>query len=667
MYQYDTYLFCPDERRRDMKGFVTVLAVLLLASAAGASVFDVLLVVPEKYGANLNFNVDHLQGMGFRITTAGTSETISACNASLPAIEVDTLIQEILDVSCYDAVAIMPSRWFNVAQPYQDLIESPEALALIQAAVADSIPLWSTCAGPLVLAAADVLQGVTIQGRSGPDSSFVDVYENAGANYIGWGLLPVIDGPIITTSRGQYFQRENCQAVISAWAALNSSNPAEDNEETVSRGIRSMIHLDGGGFAATGYDFSTGGLMSDALVMAMDNDGQTLWETVIGGEGFDFGLDVIQTSEGDLIIAGYTTRNGNEDILLTKVDIQGNILWENSWGTPDLEMARSVCESPDGNLFITGRTCHEAEGGSDLLLVMTDPQGNPVWERTYGGSGPETADRILLTAEDHLLIVGSTGSFTENSDAYQILLDLNGDLIRENYYGAQGGEGGYDRANSAVILPDGRIAMAGESNDPDKCGMYFVLTESDGEKILESFHGNVFYDYCSSVIATPDGGFLLAGATKDRYTCDNDAYLVKLNEFGELVWEMEFGEETTDEWCFSIAQVEPGVYMAAGQKETESGGFQEWVFLVEDPSMGSSPHQNDQCSFWPNPASSSITVMAEDLTGSVTVMDLAGRAVAEEWASGGTARLDVSGLPAGLYTVRWFQNGAASQGRVVIK
>lgn len=649
-----------------MKGLFPALAVLLLASAAGASVFDVLLVVPEKYGANLNFNADHFQGMGFRITTAGTSETISACNPSLPVIEVDTLIQDILDVSCFDAVVIMPSRWQGVAQPYNDLMESPEALALIQSAVADSIPLWSTCAGPLVLAAADVLQGVTIQGRTGPDSSFVEIYENAGANYIGWGLLPVIDGPIITTSRGQYLQRENCQAVVSAWAALNSSTAVEDPEETTSRGIRSIAALENGGFAAAGYAFSGIGHMSDVLVMKLDQSGLILWETTIGEEGFDQGLEIIQASDGHLIVTGYTTRNGNEDILLAKVDTQGNLIWERVWGTEELEIARSACEGPDGSLFVTGRTCHDAQGGSDVLLMKTDVQGNLLWERTYGGSGPETADRILLTEQDQLLIAGSTGSFTENSDAYQILLDLNGDLIREDYYGAQGGEGGYDRANSAIILPDGRIAMAGESNDPDKCGMYFVLTESDGEKILESFHGNIFYDYCSCLIATDDGGFLLAGATKDRYTCDNDAYLVKLNEYGELVWEMELGEESTDEWCFSLEAVAPGVYMAAGQKETAAGGFQEWIFQVEDPSMGSSPRQNGPCPVWPNPASSSITLMAADINSPVRVVDLTGRTMLTEMVVSEQVQIDVSNLPAGIYSVQWLSDSTVSQGRVVI-
>ncbi len=660
MYHFDIYYRYPDERREMKRPIFIAIVTLLTAFQLNAEDFEILMVIPELYGANYNFNSDHFQSMGFRITTAGTADTMSACNSGLPPLAVDTLISQITDVTQFDAVAIMPSRWLYVANPYGDLIASPEALALVESATSNSIPLWSTCAGPLVLAAADVLQGVTIQGRSGPDSSFMYTYQAAGANYIGWGLLPVIDGSVITTSRGQYYQRENCQAVVSAMAAAAGASPApisicanreRSAGDAFSTGARDITQTSDGGYIICGYSFSETGNHSDLLLCKTDSQGGQTWAITAGSTGFEYGNCAIEAQNGDLITAGYTTQSGSEDFLLIRTDSDGNVLWEKVMGTDSLDIARSVCEDPEGNLYVCGYTTADTQGESDVLLIKTDSSGNAIWEKRYGGNGPETADRVQITPLGNLLIAGSTGSYTDNYDALLILADSDGNLIWENYYGAQGGEGGYDRANAAVVTSSGRIALAGESNDPDNCGMYFVLTDSDGEKLTESFHGNIFYDYAGDIIETPDGGFILVGASKDRFTCDNDLYIVKLNENGELVWEQEYGEENLDEWGTSIEGIGDGYYMVAGQRETEDGSFQVWVFQIEDTAQGMEPEAAMDPAVFPNPASSSITVSGIQENSLVNIYDMAGRNRTMIATGDNTVQIDVNNLPCGIYTV----------------
>ena len=675
MYHFDIYSHYPDERRKMKPPIFIAIVTLLAAFQLNAEDFDILLVIPELYGANYNFNSDHFQSMGFRITTAGTADTMSACNSGLPPLAVDTLIGQITDVTQFDAVAIMSSRWIYITNPYSDLINSPEALALVQSAVDNSIPLWSTCAGPLVLAAADVLQGVTIQGRAGPDSSFMYTYQAAGANYIGWGLLPVIDGPVITTSRGQYYQRENCQAVVSAEAAAAGASPfqfaicanrEEEKGDAFSCGIRDISMTSDGGYVTCGYTFSQPGQRSDLFISKTDSQGTTAWEITAGSAGFEYGNCVIEAQNGDFIATGYTTQSGSEDFLLIRTDSEGNLLWEKTTGTDSLDIARSVCEDPEGNLYVCGYTTADTQGESDVLLIKTDSSGNVIWEERYGGNGPETADRVDIDPAGNVLITGSTGSYTDNYDALLILADSDGNPIWENYYGAQGGEGGYDRANSSVITSSGCIALAGESNDPDNCGMYFVLTDSDGEKLTESFHGNIFYDYASDIVETPDGGFLLIGASKDRFTCDNDLYVVKLNENGDLVWEQEYGDENLDEWGTSIVSTGSGTYLAAGQKETEDGSFQAWVFQIEDTAQGMDPEAAMHPAVFPNPASNSITVSGIQKNSLVKIYDMAGRNLTVITADDDTVLMDVNNLPCGIYTVTALSEGTSASRRFTV-
>lgn len=635
-----------------MKKCSLLLCILLLCiSHAGAENLEILLLVPHHYGANYNFNIDHFQEMGFITTTAGINANVVPCNSGLPLLTVDTLISEIQDISMFDAVVVMPSRWFNVAEPYNDLITSPEALALISEAASSSIPVWATCAGPLVLAAADVLSGVTIQGRTGPDSSFVEIYEAAGANFIGWGLLPVIDQNIITTSRGQYYQRENCQALVSTAASSGTVSRLNNRAGDFSQGARDIAKTSDNFFILTGYDFSNTGCKSDLLLQKTDLQGNTIWTESFGSDGFEYGNCVIEASNGDYIACGYTTSAGNEDFYLVRTDSDASLVWETTFGGDSLDIAMSVTETSDGKILICGYTTENTAGESDVLLILTNNLGNILWEKRYGGPGPETADHVQITSDGNILITGSTGSFTSNSDAYSLLTDIDGNIIREDYYGAQGGDGGYDRANSAVETSEGNIAMTGESNDPDNCGMYFILADCTGEMITETFHGNIFYDYSNDIVGTPDGGFLIVGATKDRYSCDNNLFVVKLNENGEEVWAEEFGEESTDEWGTAIAPTGTGSYMVAGQRETENGDYDVYLIEIEDTSQGASPEDQNLLSVYPNPAAKTLSLLNATPGTSYNIFDTAGRMVSGGMVNETSTGIDLIDLPVGVYTL----------------
>ncbi len=625
--------------------------LLLFISLAGAEDQHILLLVPHLYGANYNFNIDHFQEMGFITTTAGINGTVSPCYSGLPVLTVDTLISEIQDIGMFDAVAIMPSRWVSVAQPYNDLISSPEAISLMSDAASSSIPVWATCAGPLVLAAADVLSGVTIQGRTGPDSSFVEIYEAAGANFVGWGLLPVIDQNIITTSRGQYYQRENCQAVISAAASTETVCRSENRTGDFSQGARDITMTADNFFILTGYDFSNSGCKSDLLLQKTDSQGNTIWTESFGSGGFEYGNSVIEASNGDYIACGYTTSAGNEDFYLVRTDTDGSTVLEATFGGDSLDIAMSVTETPDGNILICGYTTENTAGESDVLLIKADNSGGILWERRYGGSGPETADQVQITSGGNILITGSTGSFTTNSDAYSILTDMDGIIIWEEYYGAQGGDGGYDRANAAVETSEGNIAITGESNDPDNCGMYFILTDGNGQKITETFHGNIFYDYSKDIIETPDGGFLIVGATKDRYSCRNNLFVVKLNENGEAVWTEEFGEASTNEWGTAITPTGTGSYMVAGQRETEDGDYDVYLQEIEDTSQGISPEEPNLLQVYPNPAAETVNFINASPGTSYDIFDITGRMVSRGTMSDTSTGIDLKDLPVGVYTI----------------
>jgi putative intracellular protease/amidase len=155
------------------------------------------------YGDNVGgfhyFTTDIWEQCGWRLTSAGMQPTLSPCAVGVP-FNVDTLITEITDVSDYDCLAIMQSFSRN-GDSHDDILASPAALALVQQAVAESLLVVANCGGVRVLAAADVINGVTVTGFPG----YYNEYINAGAIWAGQGVPPVLDGNILTANTGHHY------------------------------------------------------------------------------------------------------------------------------------------------------------------------------------------------------------------------------------------------------------------------------------------------------------------------------------------------------------------------------------------------------------------------------------------------------------------------------
>ncbi len=182
-----------------------------------------------------------------------------------------------------------------------------------------------------------------------------------------------------------------------------------------SDGANAIIQSQGGyvvcGFTAS---YGAGGVGDyDAWTMKLDANGNALWSQTAGGSKFDQANSVIEAASGDILVAGETTSasgNGSTDFYVLCYDKDGRYKWSRTYGTTGFERARSIIETPEGNFILAGYSDSIGAGNKDALLVKIDPTGIELGSQTLGGAGCDEAFAITRTIDGNYVVVGNTSS-----------------------------------------------------------------------------------------------------------------------------------------------------------------------------------------------------------------------------------------------------------------
>ncbi|MBL7741714.1 MAG: gliding motility-associated C-terminal domain-containing protein [Chitinophagaceae bacterium] len=151
------------------------------------------------------------------------------------------------------------------------------------------------------------------------------------------------------------------------------------------------------------------------------------WALHYGGGDVDIPYTIRATSDGGTIVGGYTdSRDGDVspqpsrdywDLWVLKLDRCGTIQWERSFGGTGYESARDIAQTSDGGYIVLGET-NSTDGGvvagyggtKDIWMLKLDATGNLQWQRRYGGSGLDIGNHIEITGDGGYLIAASSSS-----------------------------------------------------------------------------------------------------------------------------------------------------------------------------------------------------------------------------------------------------------------
>ena len=140
----------------------------------------------------------------------------------------------------------------------------------------------------------------------------------------------------------------------------------------------SIIQTSDGGYAIVGWTNSFGAGNYDVYVVKLNAQGNLQWTRTIGGTNQDGGWSIIQTSDGGYAVAGWTGSfgAGDLDVYVVKLNGQGNLQWTKTIGGVNEDRGNSILQTDDGDYIIAGWTRSFGSGTYDIYIVKIDAQGN---------------------------------------------------------------------------------------------------------------------------------------------------------------------------------------------------------------------------------------------------------------------------------------------------
>ncbi|MEO8770290.1 MAG: T9SS type A sorting domain-containing protein [Ferruginibacter sp.] len=233
----------------------------------------------------------------------------------------------------------------------------------------------------------------------------------------------------------------------------------------------------------------------------------------------------------------------------------------------------------------------DTHGGGDFWIVNLDPSGTIIWDKTLGGTNDEIPHKIQQTSDGGYIVVGSTrsnntgdvGSNHGGLDYWVVKLNNLGAIVWAKTFGGsnddiaygvqQTNDGGYIVCGESYST-DGDITAAHGDRD------YWVLKlDSFGNLVWQKSLGGSGVDFfANSIKQTTDGGYIVTGGTSST---DGDvsnpnavfgiAWIVKLNAGGSIEWQKTYGSLSTGEYGSGICQTNDGGYAATGTCYGNSG------------------------------------------------------------------------------------------------
>ena len=328
-----------------------------------------------------------------------------------------------------------------------------------------------------------------------------------------------------------------------------------------------------GGYIISGFTSSVDGDVTenagfhDYWIVKVNSTGDIQWEKSFGFIGQDQAYHVIQTLDGGYFATGFldvglSEGQGNDfndddqsnnreslhslgDYWGIKMDANGNKIWRRYFGGTHVDQSKDVLQTDDGGFLLAGISessdfdISNAKGANDFWVIKVSPDGEKVWEKSYGGSETDRAFSLVKATDGNYIITGESRSIDADvsnpkggGDIWVVKFNAtNGAIIWEKSYGGTD----FDTSRGITNLENGTYAIAGSarSSDIDVSNNYgandvwFLLIDENGNLEFEKNIGGSNIDFANKTKGTAENEIIVVGSSLSN---DGDILINKGNK-----------------------------------------------------------------------------------------------------------------------------------------
>ena len=360
---------------------------------------------------------------------------------------------------------------------------------------------------------------------------------------------------------------------------------------------------------------------NDYWIVKTDSLGNKLWDRRYGGTAEDNLFDAEQTFDGGYILAGITGSDssgevsepsiGSLDFWIVKIDAFGDKQWDKRYGGTDYEWMTCIQQTLDTGYILGGWTfsdssgdvTHPRIGGEDFWIVKTDPSGNILWDKRFGGNGFDAIYALQQTTDGGYVFGGRCSSDSGfdvseagrgQNDYWLVKTDANGNKLWDRRYGGsendnfislqQTSDGGYILGGYTLSDANGDISEPSRDTSAiinERGDMWIVKVNATGDIEWDRrFGGSWVEDAFGYVKETSDGGFLAGSASYSSMSGDKSennfgyeqSWIVKMDAAGNKLWDKTIFVSREDEYAYPI-QTSDGCYVIANYSEGDSAAY----------------------------------------------------------------------------------------------
>ncbi|MEO6567702.1 MAG: SBBP repeat-containing protein [Opitutaceae bacterium] len=300
------------------------------------------------------------------------------------------------------------------------------------------------------------------------------------------------------------------------------------------------------------------------------------WITRYGTANQDYGRSVTVDPAGKIWVAGETFGSlggasaGQSDVFLSRLSTNGSVDFTRQRGGSDEDFANGVAVVGNDTVFAAGGTRSSTIDGqtslgqTDNLAVRYTTGGAWLGTASFGTSG---YDEIAGAAGNatHLLIAGFTeGSFdgqvnSGNGDAFLSKRDSAGALVWTRFVGTSEVEGlaaaAFDLAGNAYLAGTTSGSLNGSTNAGEE-DLFVARYGGTGSRTLLKQIGGTRGEFPRAIEVDGSGNIYLTGSTSGDLggqthlgvgMFDSDAFVMKLDNTGNVLWTRLLGGSGEDE------------------------------------------------------------------------------------------------------------------------